>query len=179
MAGATGEAKGPPPRVVHGRWTKLAMACDAALVGVLLVAAPPGGRAAEVVDGLATVQGDGSLRVGGQTVRLRGVYLPDADPACRSLTRSAPCSSRAVRALQGKASGFVRCGLVRGGGGVLQGTCTVPGPDRFGPGEDLAAWLIERGWAMTTPDAPARYYSLEALARSRGAGLWADRPRYR
>jgi endonuclease YncB( thermonuclease family) len=173
--GATGEAKGPPPTVALGRGAKVIVACAAGLLGTLVAAAAPDGRTAEVVDGLATVQGDGSLRVGGQTVRLYGAYLPDTDPACRSLTRSGRCSSRAVRALQGKVSGFVRCGIVRRNGGVLEGTCTVPGPaDRLGAGEDLAAWLIEGGWAMAAPGAPGRYFALEALAHSRGAGLWND-----
>ena len=153
------------------------MACDAALVGAVPVAAAPGGRAAEVVDGLAIVQGDGSPRVDGRTVRLHGAYLPDADPACRSVVRSARCSSPAVGALRGKVTGFVRCGIVRGGGEVLEGICTVPGRDRFGPGEDLAAWLIERGRALATPDAPARYHTLERLARSREVGLWESRSR--
>jgi endonuclease YncB( thermonuclease family) len=107
-------------------------------------------------------------------VRLHGAYLPDVDPACRSLTRSVPCSSRGVRALQGKVNGFVRCAIVGGGANVLEGICTMPGRDRFGPGEDLAAWLIERGWALAAGAAPARYYALESLARSREVGLWAD-----
>ena len=86
-----------------------------------------------------------------------------------------------MRALQGKVRGFVRCTIVGGGANVLEGICAVPGRDRFGPGEDLAAWLIERGWARAAGDAPARYHTLETMARSRGVGFWVDqpRPRYR
>jgi hypothetical protein len=97
--GATGEAKGPPPTVAPGRWAKGIVACAAGLVGTLVVAAAPGGWAAEVVDGLATVQSDGSLRVGGQTVRLFGADLPDIHSTCRSVTVASRCSSRSVRAL--------------------------------------------------------------------------------
>jgi hypothetical protein len=146
-----------------------------AVAGCLFLAVQDG-RAADrlVVEGLATAQGDGSLRIDGQTVRLHGVYLPDVDPTCQPmLTLSPRCNARSVQVLRGMLTGFVRCEIVRGGGNVLHGICTVQGDDLFGPRADLAAWLIKAGWALPAPGAPARYYALEALARARGAGLWA------
>jgi hypothetical protein len=39
----------------------------------------------------------------------------------------------------------------------------------------LGAALVLDGWALATPAVPARYHALEALVRSREAGLWGDK----
>jgi endonuclease YncB( thermonuclease family) len=148
-----------------------------AIVAGCLLLAVQDGRAADrpVVEGLASVQGDGSLRVDGQTVRLHGAWFPDVHPSCRPvLTLSQRCSALSLQVLRGMLTGSVRCEIVRGGN-VLHGICTVQDDDLFGPRVDLAAWLIEAGWALPAPGAPERYYAFEALARSQGAGLWAYR----
>ena len=36
----------------------------------------------------------------------------------------------------------------------------------------LAAYLIERGWAMALPGAPFEYHAIERIARSREVGVW-------
>jgi hypothetical protein len=80
-----------------------------------------------------------------------------------------------VLALDFLVTGFVRCEIVRRGGGGLEGICTVAGRDLFGPREDLGAALVLDGWALATAAAPEEYHALEALARSREAGLWGDK----
>jgi endonuclease YncB( thermonuclease family) len=42
----------------------------------------------------------------------------------------------------------------------------------FDPGTDLAAYLIERGWALARPEAPFEYHAMERIARSQEVGVW-------
>jgi endonuclease YncB( thermonuclease family) len=39
-------------------------------------------------------------------------------------------------------------------------------------GEDLSAYLLERGWALALPDAPFEYAALEKIASHKGMGVW-------
>ena len=77
------------------------------------------------------------------------------------------CGPRAVLALELRVEGeFVHCmPRTRLSDNSISATCTV-GDD------DLAAWLIERGWALATPDAPFAYTALERIARAKGIGVW-------
>ncbi|MEK0082171.1 thermonuclease family protein [Benzoatithermus flavus] len=132
--------------------------------------------AAEIVDGLATVREDGTLSVGGTAVRLFGISIPQIERTCRTFIRPPRCAPKAVLVLDGKVNGFVRCEIVRrGADGVLEGVCSMRGRDLFGPGEDLAAWLVQEGFAFAAPDAPPDYAALERLAQSRELGLWGDK----
>jgi endonuclease YncB( thermonuclease family) len=82
-------------------------------------------------------------------------------------------------ALEFKIDGFVRCELLeRNDDGSYIGQCRI-GASAFDAGEDLSAYLLERGWAAALPDAPIEYITLEKIARSRGVGVWGiaiDRP---
>ena len=37
---------------------------------------------------------------------------------------------------------------------------------------DLGAYLIERGWAVASPEGPFEYQVLEKIARERRMGVW-------
>ena len=154
------------------------MAVLALLAGTaagLLPAGGPARAAGEVVDGLARVQGDGSLSINGRTVYLYGVYIPVDDRTCRSSIRPPRCAAKAVLVLDGMVSGFVRCEIVREAGGeALEGVCTMRGDDAFGPRDDLAARMLQEGFALVRPDAPAAYVALERLAQSQQRGLWSS-----
>ena len=52
---------------------------------------------ARVLDGLAIVQADGSLRVAGETVYLYGIYLPQIERTCTTIVAAAALW-RSVRA---------------------------------------------------------------------------------
>jgi endonuclease YncB( thermonuclease family) len=39
-------------------------------------------------------------------------------------------------------------------------------------GEDLSAYLIQRGWALAAPYAPFEYHTFEKSARHWGKGIW-------
>ena len=147
----------------------------AIIMALFALAAPSAAMAARVVDGLAMVQTDGSLRVGGENVYLWGIYLPRLDRTCSTFVRPPRCGSSPVLVLGNLVDGFVRCEIVREGHGAVQGVCTQAGRELFGPREDIGATMISRGWALAAEDAPPQYRALESLARSRELGLWGPK----
>lgn len=151
---------------------------SAALLGALL-SAPLGAHADDIV-GYAIVQEDASLRVKGRTIRLFSIYIPPTDRTCLFFLRPTFCASRAALALEIKIQGFVRCqAMSMNEDGSLNAICWV-NYSPFREGEDLAAYLLNQGWAVALPDAPFEYHVLERIARHRGLGVWglpADRIR--
>jgi endonuclease YncB( thermonuclease family) len=145
------------------------------LLWLSLLTAGPAAGAPRILDGLAIVQNDGSLRVAGETVYLYGVYLPRLERTCRTLVRPTRCGAPSILVLNDLVDGFVRCQVVRQGRDAVQGICTQAGRDLFGPREDIAATLVQRGWALAADNAPPEYRALEALARSREVGLWGPK----
>lgn len=142
----------------------------------LLIYAPHLARAERpLIDGLAIVQSDGSLRLGGETVWLHGVEIPLFVRTCTSVVRPPRCGARSVLVLANLITGFVRCEIVRRRGRAYEGICTQAGRDLFGPRDDIAAELVLRGWALAAPDAPSQYRAYEAIAESRDAGLWGSK----
>jgi len=117
--------------------------------------------------GAAIVRDDASLSLSGHRVRLLGIYIPALNRSCGNSVQPLSCEEqRASRALNFRLSGFVHCN-VRGkysDGSVL----AVCWNDRI----DLGAYLIERGLALATPEAPFEYHALEKVARSQRRGLW-------
>ncbi len=157
----------------------IAAAAAAVLLGVAAATGAPGAfaqaRRPVVVDGLATVRGDGTLSVGGTPVRLFGVYLPLIERTCRTYLRPPVCAPKSVLVLEDKVDGFVRCEIVRRGpDGVPEGICGQRTFDLFAPREDLGGYLVQEGFAFATPEAPYEYFALERLAESRGLGLWGN-----
>lgn len=135
---------------------------------VLLV----GPASAHEISSYAVVNDDASLRIKNKTVHLHGIHIPDTDRTCDRHRRPVICGSRAYVALEFKIDGFVRCDLKeRLEDGSYTGECRV-NATRFDEGEDLAAYLIEKGWALALPEAPFEYQALERIARSRSFGVW-------
>lgn len=120
----------------------------------------------------AGINADGSLRIKGKTIHLYGIHIPDTAKTC-SRNKSPPaCGSRAVVALDFKIDGFVRCEIVSTNqDGSLVGWCRVKA-SHFNEGEDLSAYLLQKGWAVALPDASIEYQTLEKIARSRQFGVW-------
>ena len=115
----------------------------------------------------AFVNDDGTLKVQRRTIHLYGVYLPPTARSCQTQIRPVRCGPRAVLALEFKiGSSFVNCEQKeRHQDGSIVALCRVNG-------EDLGAYLLQRGWAVATPDAPFEYQALEKIARHRGVGVW-------
>lgn len=123
-------------------------------------------------EGHAIVRDDGSLLIGNRTVHLFGIYMPETNRQCRQWISPVRCGERGVLALDFIVDGFIRCiERRRNADGSIQATCWK---DRtsFDPGLDLAAYLIERGWALARPNAPFEYHAMERIARAREMGVW-------
>jgi len=124
------------------------------------------------LEGPAIVRSDGSMLIKGRAVHLHGIYIPPTGRQCREWIRPVRCDSRAVLALDFRVNGFISCDVVHESeDGSLSATCYA---DRttFDPGEDLAAYLIQRGWALALPNAPFEYHALEKIASKRELGVW-------
>jgi len=119
------------------------------------------------ISSYAFVNDDGTLRIRGRKIHLFGIYIPPTNTICRSFTRPVECAPRAALALDFKiGADFVRCDIKgKNADASLVAVCRANG-------EDLAAYLLQRGWAAALPKAPPEYAILERIARSRGLGVW-------
>ena len=127
---------------------------------------------AEELTSYAFVNDDGTLRIKRKTIHLYGIHIPKTDQNCRTSQRPPVCGTRAALALEFKAKRFVKCEIIsHNPDGSLTGLCRV-NYSKFEEGDDLSAYLLERGWAVALPDAPVEYQALEKIARSRGMGVW-------
>lgn len=143
-----------------------------ALVAAAALAATAPSLAAREISSYARVNEDGSLRINGHTIHLSGIHIPDTNRTCDTNRLPPVCGSRAVLALEFKIDGFVRCEILsRNPDRSLNGWCRVEA-SHFDEGEDLAAYLLKRGWAVALPDASVEYQTLEKIARTRGIGIW-------
>lgn len=141
------------------------------LMGLLLLAAvmpvtsAPSG--ASEIKSFAFIEPDGSMRMSGNVIRLHGIYIPPTGETCHMFERPVRCGPRAALALEFKVSGvFVHCQpLMCYPDNSVVATCAADG-------DDLGAWMLERGWAVATPDAPFEYTALERIARAKGIGVW-------
>ena len=134
---------------------------------------------AETLTSYAFVNDDGTLRIKKKTIHLYGIHIPKTSNNCRTNQNPPVCGQRAALALEFKIQSFVSCEITsENPNGSLTGLCHV-NYSKFDEGEDLSAYLLERGWAAALPDAPIEYQTLEKIARSRGWGVWGiaiDRP---
>ncbi len=123
---------------------------------------------------LAFVQDDGTLEIGGRTVRLYGIYIPPTNRVCRTAIRPVRCASRAVLQLDLRVDRFVACHRVaRHADGSESAVCRVRDRNSpLGPEIDLSAWMLYHGWAVARPGAPFEYLVLERIARERERGIW-------
>ena len=134
---------------------------------------------AETLTSYAFVNDDGTLRIKKKTIHLYGIHIPKTSNNCRTNQNPPVCGQRAALALEFKINSFVNCEIIsENPNSSLTGLCHV-NYSKFDEGDDLSAYLLERGWAAALPDAPIEYHTLEKIARSRGLGVWGiaiDRP---
>ena len=133
----------------------------------------------ETLASYAFVNEDGTLRIKRKNIHLYGIHIPATSKNCRTSQQPPICGDRAALALEFKIKSFIRCEIInKNSDGSLTGRCFA-NYSSFEEGEDLSAYLLERGWAVALPDAPIEYHTLEKIARSRGMGVWGiaiDRP---
>jgi hypothetical protein len=129
-----------------------------------------------MIEGPASVEPDGSIRIFGDHIRLFGIWLPKLQRTCSTLLDPTFCAPAPVVVLYEKVRGFLLCQQVRElGDGTIEAYCGLRGRRLLDPREDLGAMLIEEGWALARPDAPPEYRALERLAESREMGIWGNK----
>ena len=156
------------------RYLVLGSRSAVALLTVLfaLLTATQNASAGRELEGHAIVRNDGSMVIKNKVVRLHGIYIPPTERQCRDWIRPVRCDSRAVLALDFRVKGFIKCYIEHENPDrSLSATCYVD-RNSFDPGEDLAAYLIQRGWALALPNAPFEYHALEKIASKRELGVW-------
>jgi len=139
---------------------------------VLSITTPsPTWAASELIAGRAAVIDGDTLEIHGERIRLFGIDAPESGQTCLDAKgQSYRCGQKAALVLD-----------ARIGEGVV--TCEHKNTDRYGRvvalcrafGEELGAWMVGLGWALAYRTYSTRYVKAEALARSRGVGMWAGR----
>lgn len=134
------------------------------LCAAALHAAPAG---AADYEGFPFVNDDGTLSIHQDTIHLYGIMIPSTDESCMLFQRPVSCAPRAVLALKFDLdSSYVKCTHKDTlHNGVVVAKCMADHTD-------IAAELLQQGWAAALPDAPAQYGLLEDIARQHGLGIW-------
>lgn len=118
------------------------------------------------------VIGAGRLSFGGRNLELAGIDPTPADRFCRDASGEGywPCGMMARTAFRNHLRGrAVHCDIdSREWEGTAVTTCSLNN-------NDLAAWLVEQGWAEVA--AGSSYTDLGQAAREAGRGLYGDDPR--
>lgn len=153
--------------------TSICTPTERALASLLVAAALLSGAAeAREFSGLAFINDDATLSIRQRRVELWGIHIPRTAEDCQTFVRPIECGQRAALALKLRAEGFIHCeNLGKRADGITEATCRVDA-EGYPDGLDLAAHLLEYGWAVALPDAPFEYHVLERIARQTGRGLW-------
>ena len=159
----------PRPPALCARTVARMLTTGVLAVGMLSTAATATGRE---FSSYASVEKDGSLRVGTRKVHLYAIYIPPSGQHCRTFFSPPVCGSRATIALQFKIQGFVHCREISSNRDRSANAICYVNRTNVSEGEDLGAYLIQQGWAMARPEAPFEYHALEKVARQQSAGIW-------
>lgn len=109
----------------------------------------------------------GAIKVRDRDIRLAGISAPNFDASCGEGANAWPCGQMARAALRR----FVRARAIVCD--VPEGAEEIPNPATCRvAGEDIAAWLVARGWAKRNGE---RYGEQEDAAREAKLGLWGDK----
>ncbi|WP_232631903.1 thermonuclease family protein [Methylobacterium sp. Leaf118] len=138
-------------------------------LALFALAAPMGvARAGEAapIAGPATVIDGATLSVDGVRLRLHGIEAPGLDQTCfDGRERGYPCGRVAAAALAARIGGQSLACEPRA---EDRGTARC----RLGA-DDLAAWLVERGYAVADRRVSTEYLAQDERAWGRRAGLWS------
>ena len=130
-----------------------------------------GAPQAAAIAGRASVMDGDTLEMHGRRLRLHGIDAPESAQSCYLPDGKAwRCGHTAALRLQD----FI---------GHQTVTCERKGQDRyrrsvavcFAGGEDLGAWLVERGWALAYARYSTAYVEQQRRAEAVRAGIWWSR----
>ena len=131
------------------------------LVGAALIAQ----HLVPALTGAVRVADGDSLEIGGERVRLDGIDAPELHQSCGAPGQTWPCGERARAALMAIVA-------------TAKVSCRPVDEDRYGravsvceaDGRDIAAGLVEEGWAIATGFGYGRE---QRAARDAGRGIWS------
>jgi len=137
-----------------------------AVIWALLLSPAP---AAEIVSGQPRIVDGDTVQIGQTKIRFAGIDAPETDQVC--------LDARGERWACGVTS---RDELVKYSAG-REWECDLTGTDRYGrslgkcfvEGEDVSAWMVRSGWALSFVRYSHDYDGDEAAARDAHAGLWS------
>lgn len=123
--------------------------------------------AAEDVVGPARIIDGDTIEVAGERIRLFGIDAPETRQLCSAHGESYHCGKEAARALAERV-------------GSRPLNCRQRTTDRYGRAvsvcyqgdEDIGAWLVRAGWALSFRKYSHVYVGEEEAAHRQGLGLW-------
>jgi hypothetical protein len=112
----------------------------------------------------------GLLVIDSRPFTLQGSTVIDPDHTCRTPTGDWTCGQAAWRALEGRArNGVITCtplvSLMDSTTAPVLAECTVNN-------ENLNAWLVRHGWALSDNTPSALFVSEEKAAQTEQLGIW-------
>ena len=148
------------------------LASEASFSRLRTSTAPAPSRAADAIQGRATVIDGDTIEPSGYRVRFNGVDAPETFQLCQDAKRRTyRCGSKSAEALSDflAKSRPVRCTFVEWDQhGRYVGNCVRA------DGENIASWLVENGHALDWPRYSRGAYSVQQeTARDLKRGLWA------
>ena len=125
--------------------------------------------AADAVGPARVIDGD-TIEIEGARIRLFGIDAPETRQVCDLYGEPYRCGQEATKALAERV-------------GARPLTCRQRTTDRYGRAvavcylddEDIGAWLVRAGWALSFRKYSEAYSGEEAAARRQGLGLWRGR----
>jgi len=128
-----------------------------------------GALGAEIISGEPRIVDGDTVQISATKIRLAGIDSPETDQVC--------LDAKGERWACGVAA---RDALIKYSGG-RPWECDLIGTDRYGralgicfvEGEDVSAWMVRSGWALSFVRYSHDYDRDEAVAREAKAGLWA------
>ena len=137
------------------------------ILALLFAVAPHRAAAAEPISGQAAVIDGNTLEIAGQRIALYGIDAPEPAQTCAVNGKEVPCGQQAAAALAGRIGQHtVTCEPKnRQQDGLPAAVCRAGG-------DDLAAWMVRRGWALAYRQISTTYVREEKRAAKDKAGLW-------